>query len=107
MFRRVMANLKWETSTERDAFKNDLATKLSSVPTFDENVEHGEDEEGNPHSSIDVRPENPADADDLYNHVKGEMDKILGLTGRVTVDDCRHDEGPPFEPCKINREYEV
>lgn len=107
MYRRVMADLKWETSGKRGTFKNELATKLSGVPTFDENVVHGEDMEGNPHSSVDVRPESDADADDLYEHVKRAMDKTPGLTGRVTIHDCRHDEGPPFEECTINREYEV
>jgi len=107
MKRRVIANLKWQTKANRNAFKDDLATKLSSVPAFDEDVEHGEDMEGNPHSSIDVRPESDADADDLYNYVKGKMDNIPGVTGRVTVHDCRHDEGPPFQPCKPDKEYEA
>jgi len=107
MYRRVMANLKWQTKAKRNAFKNDLATKLSDVPAFDENVEHGEDEEGNPCSAVDVRPESDADADDLYKHIKRRMNNVSGVTGEVTIHNCRHDEGPPFEECTINREYEV
>jgi len=107
MYRKVMAELKWDSPSKRDTFKTNLAKKLSNIPCHDENVVHGEDIEGNPHSSIDVRPESDADADDLYSHVKRAMDNIPGLTGRVTVHDCRHDEGPPFEECTINREYEV
>jgi len=107
MFRRVMADLKWETPSERDTFKDDLATKLGGIPCYDENVRYGEDLEGNPQSIFDCRPENNTDANDLFAFIKDKMDSIPVLTGRVTWHDCKHDEGPPFEPCVIEEEYSV
>jgi len=107
MYRRVIANLRWETASKRDGFKSNLSTKLDGIPCYDRSVNHGEDMEGNPTSGVDVRPESDADADDLYSFIKDRMDKIPALTGRVTWHDCKHDEGPPFEPCVVEEKYEV
>jgi len=66
MFRRVIANLKFETTSKRDSFADDIVTKLDEVTCYDRNTRHGEDTRGNPRSGVDVRPENAPDADDLY-----------------------------------------
>jgi len=107
MYRRVIANLKFETPSEQNTFKNDLSTKLDGITCFDKDVNHREDIEGTPQSTVDCRSEGTADADDLYTFIKDEMDTIPALSGRVHWHNCRHDEGPPFEPCVIQEEYSV
>ena len=63
--------------------------------------------EGTPRSRIDVRPEEKKDADELFEYTKEKMKKIPALTGRITIHDCRHDEGPPFRPCEIKESFEI
>lgn len=93
MFRRVMASLNWETTTDRDTFADNLSAELSGISTYDENVNHYEDNEGTPRSTVDVRPESTTDADDLYTFISDEMDSIPASKGRVHWHDCKHDEG--------------
>jgi len=107
MKRRVMASLRWETPSKRDTFKNDLSAKLGGISCYDKKVRHGKDMEGNPRSTVDCRPENAPDADNLFTFIKDKMDSIPVLTGRVTWHNCKHDEGSPFEPCVIQGEYSV
>lgn len=102
-----MANLRWETPSKQDAFKNGLSNKLENMPCHDRNVSHSEDMEGNPRSRMDVRPEEKADADELFSFIKEKMKKIPVLTGRVNWHDCKHDEGPPFRPCEIEEKFEA
>jgi len=102
-----MGNLKWETPSERDAFRNDLSNKLGGIPCYDKNVTHGEGMEENPQSRIDVRPEHRKDADELFEFIKERMKKIPALTGRITWHDCNHDSGVPFRPCEIEGSFEV
>jgi len=102
-----MASLNWGTPSGRDEFKNGLSAKLDGIPCYDKDVSHGEDMEGNPQSAVDCRPEETADADDLYSWIKGKMNTIPALKGKVTIHDCKHDEGPPFESCRIQKEYSV
>lgn len=106
MKRRIIADLEWDTPTERDKFKNNIDARLANTRCYDRGESHGEDEEGNPVSRVDVRPEKETDADDLYEHIKNKMMKTPGVRGRITIHDCQHDEGPPFEECRIDREYE-
>jgi len=107
MFRRVKATLKWEVPTDQDTFGDDLSKKLKRISCYDENVNHGTDIEGNPQSVIDVRPEEKPDGDKLFSFIKDKMEKIPALTGRVHIHDCKHNEGPPFEPCQIEESFEV
>lgn len=102
-----MAQLRWETPSKRDTFKTDLDTKLTNIACYDRNVRHGEDMDGNPQSNVDVRPEQSADADDLYNSIKNKMDNIPVLTGVVHWHDCSHSDPPDqWKPCKIEGKYE-
>lgn len=107
MYRRVIAKLRFDTPAKRDEFKNDIETKLSGVPAYDKKRTHSVDVDRIRHSVIDVRLENSSDAEDLYRYIKGKMDKIPVLSGRVTVHDCRHDEDSPFTSCQIDSKYEV
>jgi len=107
LYRRVMCSLKFEAPSKRDTFAGDLDTKLSNIACYDRNVNHGEDEEGNPISTVDVRPEQSTDADDLYSFIKNTMEHNPHVSGYVHWHDCKHDEPPEnWEPCKPEGKYE-
>lgn len=106
MYRRVIANLVWDTPSRRDSFKSDLEAKLSNMPTFDQGHSHEVGISGEPVSSIDVRAESATDADELYNWIQSKMDNVPVMSGEVNIHDCRNDEGSSTQ-CSIESSYQA
>lgn len=106
MKRRVIADLRFETSDKRATFKLGLDDKIGNMQIFHSSVTQGEDEEGNPQTTADIRPEHKEDADDLFQDIKSRMETIPALKGSVSWHDCKHDEPPENgEPCRPQETY--
>jgi len=82
-----------------------LNDKLDKMPLFDNSVSEGEDEEGHPQITIDIRPEAFEDADSLFDFLKRQVERMPWLRGRFSIHSCPH-SGPPetWKPCVIDEE---
>lgn len=98
-----MGNLSFDSASKRDTFRANAEDKLSAMPLFDSNLVDGEDDEGNPQTIVDVRPEAMEDADSFFEFLKEQADKIPWHHGSFTIHNCTHDEPTP-KPCRIEQE---
>jgi len=106
MRRRIMGNFSFNSTSKRDTFRANTEDKLPAMPLFDCNLADGEDDEGNPQTIVDVRPEAMEDADSLFEFLKEQTDKIPWLHGDFTIHNCTHDEPNP-RPCHIEQEVKA
>lgn len=103
MHRRLMARLTFETPSKHKHFKDLLEDKLNRMDCYDRDVTHGEDMGGKPQTAIDVRPHSRAEADDLFEWLKDQME-MMATKDEVTAHDCSHDQPAP-RPCKVDERY--
>jgi len=100
----VMHNLRLETPSKRDKLDDDIKLKVGGKPVWGETViSKGKDEEGYPSHGLEIRFDTEADMDELYDFIKGRIEKIPILKGTVSKHYCSHDETP--QPCQIIEEY--
>ncbi len=101
----VMHNLRLETSAKRDKLDNDVKLKIGGKKVWDETIlGKGEDEEGYPSHSLEIRFYTEADMNELFGFIKTRMGKTPVLKGTVSKHHCSHDEGNP-QPCIIEEEH--
>lgn len=106
MYPRVIAETTWEGSSDRNTFIDNLVSALDDRGPYHERTRHeGQDPDGRPTATVDVRPESATDADEIYQYIADQIDRIPALTGQVHVHECTHDEGPPFETCTPDKEH--
>jgi len=100
----VMHNLRFETPAKRDKLDDDIKLKIKDKPVWGETIiSKGEDEDGYPTNGLEVRFDTEADMNEVYDFIKGKMEKIPVLKGTVSKHNCSHDEGTP-QPCIITEE---
>lgn len=100
----VMHNLRFETPAKRDKLEDDVAAKIGGKKVWGETIiSKGEDEDGYPANGLEVRFDTEADMNEVYDFIKGKMEKIPILKGTVSKHNCSHDEGTP-QPCIITEE---
>lgn len=104
MRRRIMGNLRFDTPAKRDSFKSAFEAKIANIDFFEKAISHGE-VEGIAGSNIDLRTENPVEADKIFDFLKDKVGIIPWLSGVVSLHNCSHDEGSP-QPCKIEEQFE-
>jgi len=103
MKRRIMGNFSFDIASKRKTFRDRVEDKLASMPMYDSSLVDGEDDEGNPQTTVDIRPEAFDDADSLFEFLKEQTEKIPWLHGRFTIHNCEHDSPNP-RPCRIEQE---
>lgn len=100
----VMSNLRFATPAKRDTLDIAVKALIGGKPVWGETIiSIGKDEEGQPNHSLIVRFDNESDMDELYDLIKGKIEKIPVLHGSVSKHNCPHDEGGI--PCVISEEY--
>lgn len=96
----VMSDLRLGTKAKRDKLSDDIAMKSSGRKVWgDTIISRGEDEEGYPTYTLEVRFDNAVDMDEVFNFIKSKLDKIPVLKGSVSKHICSHDEAN--QPCHI------
>lgn len=101
----VMHNLRLETPSKRDKLDDDIKLKIGSKPVWGDIITQSTiEEDGYPSHSLEIRFDTEADMDELYDFIKGRIEKIPVLKGTLTKHNCTHDESPP-QPCVIDEEH--
>ena len=89
----ILSTLSFDTPAKRDIMSSQLqafiASRLTWGPT---QMASGEDRDGKPSSSVEVRFLSQADANDLYDLIVDRIVHIPVLRGRVSKHNCTHDE---------------
>lgn len=97
----VMYNLRLETPAKRDKLNDDIKLKIGGKPVWGKTViSKGQDEAGYPTHGLEVRFNKKLDMDDIFEFIKGRLDKIPVVKGTVSKHICYHDEGT-MRPCEI------
>lgn len=101
----VSAELYFDTPAKRDTLGNDTVIRIGGKPVWGKTVVNkGQGEDGKPSTGVDVRFNNKADMDDLYDFLKDKMVKVPVLKGVISRHVCTHDELAP-KPC-VPESYE-
>ena len=98
----VLHNLRFETQAQRDKFDEEVRLKISGRPVWGETALVKGEGEGFTHS-LAVWFENELDMNEVFGFIRGEMERIPEIRGKVSRHCCSHDENP--QPCVVEEEF--
>ena len=96
----VMCNLRLETPAKSDTLHDNIQVKIGGKKVWGETINSKGIEDKYPTNTLEIRFDNEADMDEVYDFIKDKMTKIPVLKGTVSKHYCYHDEVGTNKSCE-------
>ena len=96
----IMSNLSFDTPAKRSNLSQAIRDKIVARMVWGKvTIVDSTDENNFPASNVEIRFDNETDMVEVFDFIKGRMEKIPVLKGFVSKHLCYHDEGYGHKRC--------